>query len=84
MAETRARAFMLVTTQGNQCAAVAPRLLEIAEILSCDSVAGDTDMVLSVAARDGAGLQAVRDRVAATPGVVNVVTMPVMVRRFAR
>ncbi len=83
-AETGARAYMLVTTAGKQCATVAPLLLGIAEIVRCDSVAGETDMVLTVAARDPAALQAVRDRVAATDGVTGVVTLPVMVQRFAR
>lgn len=41
-------------------------------------------MVLTVEGRDAAALQAVRDRVAATEGVTGVVTMPVMVQRFAR
>lgn len=79
-----ARAYMLVTTLGAQCAVVAPRLMGIAEIVRCDSVAGETDMVLLVEAANGAALQAVRDRVAATEGVVSVVTLPVMVERFAR
>lgn len=82
--ETTARAYMLVTTEGAQCAVVAPRLLDIAQIVRCDSVAGQTDMVLTVEGRDAAALQAVRDRVAATEGVSGVVTMPVMVQRFAR
>jgi predicted GTPase len=75
---------MLVTTAGAQCAVVAPRLLHIAQIVRCDSVAGETDLVLTVEGRDAAALQAVRDRVAATEGVTAVVTMPVMVQRFAR
>ncbi|MBN9165742.1 MAG: Lrp/AsnC family transcriptional regulator [Myxococcales bacterium] len=79
-----ARAYMLVATAGAQCAAVAPRLLGIAEITRCDSVAGETDMVLTVEARDAAALQAVRDRIASVDGVTGVVTMPVMVARFAR
>ena len=82
--ESGARAYMLVTTAGSQCASVAPRLLGIAEITRCDSVAGETDMVLTVEARSPDALQAVRDRVASTEGVVAVVTMPVMTQRFAR
>lgn len=76
------RAYMLVTTSGQQCASVAPLLQPIAEIVRCDSVAGETDMVLTVEAPEAEALQAVRDRVASTPGVVNIVTLPVMVRRF--
>jgi DNA-binding Lrp family transcriptional regulator len=83
-AETSSRAYMLVTTAGVQCAVVAPRLLHIAEIVRCDSVAGSTDLVLVVEGRDAAKLQTVRDRVAATEGVTAVVTMPVMMQRFAR
>lgn len=83
-AETSSRAYMLVTTAGAQCAAVAPRLLHIAEIVRCDSVAGSTDLVLVVEGRDAAALQRVRDRVAATEGVTAVVTMPVLMQRFAR
>lgn len=82
--ETTARAYMLVTTAGAQCAIVAPRLLDITQIVRCDSVAGETDMVLTVEGRDAATLQAVRDRVAATEGVTGVITMPVMAQRFAR
>lgn len=81
-AQMQVRAYMLVTTSGQQCAAVAPRLQGIAEITRCDSVAGETDMVLTIEARDAEAVQAVRDRVAGVEGVVNVVTMPVMVRRF--
>lgn len=83
-AETAARAYMLVTTAGAQCALVAPRLLGIAEIVRCDSVPGKIDMVLTVHARDASAVQAVRDRVASTEGVVSVVTLPVLVERFAR
>lgn len=83
-AQTGARAYMLVTTAGAQCALVAPRLLGIAEIVRCDSVPGEIDMVLTVEAGDAGAVQAVRDRVAATEGVVRVVTLPVLVERFAR
>lgn len=83
-AYTGARAYMLVATEGAQCALVAPRLLDIAEIVRCDSVPGEIDMVLTVEAADAAAVQAVRDRVAATEGVVRVVTLPVLVERFAR
>ena len=79
-----ARAYMLVTTRGAQCAVVAPRLEAIGAITRCDSVAGETDLVLLVEASDGAALQTVRDRVAATEGVISVVTLPVMVERFTR
>ena len=79
-----ARAYMIVTTESQSCAEVAPRLAGIPEIVVCDSVAGDIDMVLTVEAADGARLQAIRDEIAQTSGVRQVVTLPVMTRRFAR
>ena len=79
-----ARAIMLVTTQSRQCAVVAPKLDHIPEIVACDSVAGDIDLVLEVAAADSARVQAIRDEVAAVEGVVAVTTLPVLVRRFVR
>ncbi|MCB9994505.1 MAG: Lrp/AsnC family transcriptional regulator [Hyphomicrobiaceae bacterium] len=78
------RALMIVTTASRQCAIVPPRLEHISEIVSCDSVGGDVDLVLDIAASDAARVQAIRDEVAAIEGVVAVTTLPVLVRRFAR
>ncbi|MCB1516965.1 MAG: Lrp/AsnC family transcriptional regulator [Hyphomicrobiaceae bacterium] len=78
------RALMMVTTQSQQCAVVAPKLEHIAEIVACDSVGGEVDLVLDVSTASSARMQEIRDQVAGTEGVVSVVTLPVLVRRFAR
>jgi DNA-binding Lrp family transcriptional regulator len=83
-ASGRSHAYMLVTTESQSCADVAPHLLPIPEIVRCDSLAGDIDMVLLVEARSPERLQAVRDQIAVVSGVRDVVTLPRMTGRFAR
>ena len=79
-----ARAYMLVTTEARNCAEVAPQLQHIEEVVVCDSVAGEIDMILTVEAASGERLQAIRDEIAGIDGVKSVVTAARMVRRFAR
>ena len=82
--ERAAHAYMIVATHARQCAEVAPRLAEIPEIVVADSVAGEQDLVLVVVAPTPARLQAIRDEIAALPAVRSVLTLPRLVRRFAR
>jgi Lrp/AsnC family leucine-responsive transcriptional regulator len=79
-----ARAYMLLTTEARNCAEVAPRIQHIQEVVVCDSVAGEIDMILTVEAASGERLQAIRDEIAAVEGVKSVVTAARLVRRFAR
>lgn len=78
------RATMLVTTAAQQCATIAPLLVQIPEITRCESVAGDIDMVLTLEATSPARLQDIRDEIAAIAGVVSIVTLPHLVTRFSR
>lgn len=82
--QVAARAIMLVKTQAQSCAAVAPLISHIGEVQSADSVAGDVDLILRVAARSHDRLQAIRDEIAEVDGVVSVTTYPVLTTRFSR
>lgn len=77
-------AYMLVTTEASQCAEIAPQIEHIAEIVRCDSVAGEIDLVLTLEVLDPGRLQAIRDEISALTGVRSVVTLPRMIERFAR
>ena len=80
----RTDAYLLVSTQSRQCAQVAPHFVPISEILRCDSVAGEIDLVLTVRANSSERLQEVRDEVASMPGVTSATTLPTLVSCFAR
>lgn len=76
------QAFMLVTTHSRQCSTVAPAIAAIEGVHTGHSVAGDIDLVLQVSAPSLDRLQAIRDAIARVEGVADVVTLPVMTRRF--
>ncbi|TPV92804.1 MAG: Lrp/AsnC family transcriptional regulator [Myxococcales bacterium FL481] len=76
------QAYFFVKTLASSCASVAPRLRHIPELVRCDSVAGDIDLVLFVRAVDSPRVQQIRDEIAATEGVEELVTAPCLTRRF--
>jgi Lrp/AsnC family transcriptional regulator, leucine-responsive regulatory protein len=63
---------------------VAPRIAHIKEIVRCDSVAGDIDLILMLETQSPDRLQAIRDEISSLEGVREVVTLPRMIERFAR
>jgi len=48
------------------------------EVTRCDALSGEIDLLVEVAAWDGGSLNAVRDRMAALPGVAEVTTSLVL------
>jgi DNA-binding Lrp family transcriptional regulator len=48
------------------------------EVTRCDALSGEIDLLVEVAAADGPALNAVRDRIAALPGVLEVTTSLVL------
>lgn len=50
------------------------------EVLRCDALSGEIDLLVEAAARDAASLNQVRDRIAALPGVAEVTTSLVLAR----
>ncbi|WP_343712099.1 Lrp/AsnC ligand binding domain-containing protein [Inquilinus sp.] len=53
------------------------------EVESCDHVSGPMDVVLTVRARDLAGLSALRERMKAIPGVATITIAPVLKNHLA-
>ncbi|WP_202842289.1 Lrp/AsnC ligand binding domain-containing protein [Luteimonas saliphila] len=50
------------------------------EVVRCDALSGEIDLLVEVAAADAAALNETRDRIAALPGVVEVTTSVVLTR----
>jgi len=73
-----ARAFFFVRVEGRPCARILPALAGLPEVESCDYVSGPMDAVLGVRAADLAALSAVRERIAAMPGIASVTVAPVL------
>lgn len=76
------RAFIMLRIETQPCAKVLGALHGWPEIRSCHFVAGPTDAVLDVTVTDIAGLNALRGRLAALPGVLTATAVPVMETLF--
>lgn len=63
---------------GAKCEHVVPVLRRIPEIRSCESLAGETDLLLRIVCSSTAELEAVRERVETTPGVASTRTHVVL------
>lgn len=64
------RAVIAVTySPGVKCEDVVPRLRSIPEIVSCESLAGPTDLLVRVACRSNAALEQVREEIDHISGV---------------
>lgn len=73
-----ARAFILVRIDGRPCARIIPTLAGLPEVEGCDHVSGPMDVILTVRARDLAGLNALRERIVAIPGIATATVAPVL------
>jgi Lrp/AsnC family leucine-responsive transcriptional regulator len=72
-------ASMSVTfVPGKNCQQVVPQLKPIPEIVSCISLAGPVDLMLRVECSSNAALEAIRQRIAAIPGISSVSTQVVL------
>jgi DNA-binding Lrp family transcriptional regulator len=79
------RAWMsLAFDPGVACDAVIPRLEAMAEIEAAHALAGPIDLLLSVRCGSNGDLSALRDRIAAAPGVASVTTHILLATRFER
>jgi Lrp/AsnC family leucine-responsive transcriptional regulator len=72
------RAFFFVRFDGRPCSPIIAMLAGLPEVEGCDHVSGPMDVVLTVRARDLAGLGALRDRLKAIPGIATVTVAPVL------
>nr|WP_255500626.1 Lrp/AsnC family transcriptional regulator [Caulobacter sp. 17J80-11] len=78
-------AVLSVTLEpGRTCAQVLPALSGAPEIVSARSLAGPIDLLLEVACASPEALSAVRERVAATPGVAAATTHLVLTTHWRR
>jgi len=77
-------AFLRVSTTTPNCAALWSRIGSIPEIVAAWSVAGDTDMIVQLRARDTAGLDRARETIAACGLVARLSTEPILRRWSAR
>lgn len=50
------------------------------EVVRCDALSGEIDLLVEIEAKDAASLNTVRDRLAALPGVLDVTTSVVLTR----
>ena len=78
------RAYIFVTLEGPICRRVAPQLAGFPAIRQCDSLAGETDMLLLVELESLVALGQLRDHIAGLAGVLQVRTAPVLETQFAR
>lgn len=78
------QAYLFVKMTGPLCERVAPQIARLPEVLRCDSLAGDIDMMLQVEAEDMAGLEDLRDRIARINGIAAVTTAPILSVQFDR
>ncbi|MBA5778797.1 Lrp/AsnC family transcriptional regulator [Stappia sp. F7233] len=70
----RVAAYLWIRTESAICERVAPKLLELPEILACRSIAGELDMVAHVEAEDPQRIAEIRAMVACLEGVTSVET----------
>jgi DNA-binding Lrp family transcriptional regulator len=70
--------LMLRHSEGFSCNDVMPDLSGLPEVLLCQSVAGDVDLMVLVQTDTPAELARLRERVAALKGVDDVTTIPVL------
>lgn len=78
-AEAGTTALIAITyASGAKCEHVVPRLRVMPEITACESLAGETDLLLRVACSSTAELEAVRERVEQTPGIASTRTHVVL------
>lgn len=82
--ETALQAYLFVKMTGPLCERVAPQVERLPEVLRCDSLIGDIDMMLQVEAEDMAGLEDLRDRIARINGISAVTTAPILSVQFDR
>lgn len=75
--------LMVAFAPGASCSSVVPGLRAIPEITACDSLAGNPDLLLSLACSSNTALEAVRARVAAVPGVAAVSTHVVLEQHWS-
>jgi DNA-binding Lrp family transcriptional regulator len=78
------RAYLLVTGTTARLEHVAAALRGSPEVVGCAFVSGEVDLVLELAVDAAERLAALRDRVAAMPGVATTRTLVVMATRWAR
>ena len=77
------RALIAVSfVPGRKCDHVVPQLSGLPEIVTCQSLAGAIDPMLTVDCASTAALDAIRDTVAATPGVATATTHVVLRTHF--
>ena len=81
---TSIRAYLLVSGSSASHEQLASTLEVFPEVLVCDSVSGELDLVLQLQAPDIAAVDRVRAAVAALPGVARTRTALVMQNRFNR
>lgn len=73
-----------VLQPGKTCEAVLPHLQGVPQITACRSLAGPVDLMFEVECAGVEELSAVRERVAATPGVAGATTHLVLATRWRR
>lgn len=71
-------AYLFVRLEGPACPRVAPRVRELPEVLSIESLAGELDMLIRARVPDMTALNTLRERVAHLPEVRTVTTTPVL------
>lgn len=81
---TALRAYMLVWLEGPQCERVAKTLVKIPQIVTCESIGGEIDMILTIEADSTKELSDVRSEIEAIHGVRRVTTGIVLTERFNR
>jgi DNA-binding Lrp family transcriptional regulator len=69
---------------GHRCEQVTPHLAKLPQVTACRSVAGEIDLMLTVECAGLDELAAVREAVAAAPGVASAVTYPVLTTHWRR
>ena len=77
-------AYLMVRTATPRCEQLVPILRQWPEVVRCDSIAGEIDLIVEVHAENTAAIQTLRDRVADLQGVAEVRTAVVALRRFER